>query len=226
MSTQENNSLKKNPFEDFKKIEPHDFRDHIRTSIPCYDYLEYMVLRLSEYHAQGMVADLGCSDGHLVKELTKQQISAVGIEPSETFCKYLTDRVIPHVKGGYEELETMTPSLITSLFTLQFIPRYQQKLVIKLIAERLKLQDDNTFILAEKFHSGSVVNETQFNSIYYEHKHYVFDGDNILDKERNLRKIMQLSTIEERTRQLEKAGFKDIEIFWAAKPFYALICRV
>lgn len=59
----------------------------------------------------------------------------------------------------------------------------------------------------------------------YENKRKTFTSDEILDKEKDLRSIMNPVTQQDNIELLKKAGFKTIEPFFQSLNFKGYICK-
>ena len=83
------------------------------------------------------------------------------------------------------------------------------------------LQSGGAFVSCEKVYSSNAKFQDITNSLYYEFKRKSFDANEILDKERDLRKIMQIQSLEKSIADLEPYG--KVDIFWRSFNFVGLI---
>jgi tRNA (cmo5U34)-methyltransferase len=109
------------------------FDNHIEHSIRGYTNLWNDVLKYSEYFVEDHthVVDIGCSTGKLLKAMIAQNTFApfanyVGIEVEEDFFKsYDEDEEqfahLQYHRGDVRDFSFLNCSLVTSIFTLQFI---------------------------------------------------------------------------------------------------------
>ena len=109
------------------------FDNHIEHSIRGYTNLWNDVLKYSEYFVEDYtnVVDIGCSTGKLLKAMIAQNTFAphanyVGIEVEEDFFKsYDEDEEqfshLRYHRGDVRDFRFLNCSLVTSIFTLQFI---------------------------------------------------------------------------------------------------------
>lgn len=86
------------------------------------------------------------------------------------------------------------------------------------------LDKGGAFILCEKVYSKYSIIQEMMTLSYYQHKRENFNVEEILDKEKDLRKIMKPNTLSENVDLLRKSGFNVIESFWQSYNFIGLIC--
>jgi tRNA (cmo5U34)-methyltransferase len=216
------------------------FDDHIEHSIRGYGNLLEDVIALSRYFVEDdtNVVDIGCSTGKLTKALLEENqdhccdANYVGVEIAEGFFGDLDKR--------YEELTSMNPwasvsfvkddirnyefencSLVTSIFTLQFMPKRHRQTVIENIYKGLN--DGGAFIFSEKTICENANFQDMLTFNYYDYKRKSFDTEDIMDKERTLRHMMKPNTWNEITDMLYNAGFDDIQPFWRNHMFVGAI---
>ena len=216
------------------------FDDHIEHSIRGYGNLLEDVIAMSRYFVEDdtNVVDIGCSTGKLTKALLEENqdhccdANYVGVEIAEGFFGDLDKR--------YEELTSMNPwasvsfvkddirnyefencSLVTSIFTLQFMPKRHRQTVIENIYKGLN--DGGAFIFSEKTICENANFQDMLTFNYYDYKRKSFDTEDIMDKERTLRHMMKPNTWNEITDMLYNAGFDDIQPFWRNHMFVGAI---
>jgi tRNA (cmo5U34)-methyltransferase len=110
-------------------------------------------------------------------------------------------------------------SFAYSLFTLQFLPPIKRKTVITAINEQMV--PGGAFVSCEKIYSKNAKLQDMTNSIYYEFKNQSFESDKILSKERDLRSLHTLQTLEESISDLSVIGTPNI--FWMSYNFVGII---
>ena len=101
-------------------------------------------------------------------------------------------------------------TLITSLFTLQFMPPSCRKDVLKRIYNGL--DQNGAFIFAEKTVSRDARIQEIMTFQFYDHKRKHFNGNDILEKEVELRHMLKPNTWRELHNLLMTAGF-DLQKF-------------
>ena len=207
---------------DFNKID--DFDRHIDLSIPNYSFLKehikYLIETLTEDHSN--IIDLGCSTGNLLLSLDrKNTCNYYGFDTSNLLSdvseENLSFKNYDITKVDYPD----NTSIISSIFTLQFLPRQKRKEVIQKAYN--SLNEGGYFILCEKTHSNDVVLENITNSIYYRFKSKNFNPDEILKKQQELACSMKLKTITDIEDEL--SIFKFSEVFWKSYGFAGFIAR-
>jgi tRNA (cmo5U34)-methyltransferase len=208
---------------DFDTIE--DFDTHIALSIPNYDFLAEHVLYLIEALTEGdsAVVDLGCSTGKMLKTIDRREdcqyfgydISSLLPKGNDKINLFFEQRDI--VKDAFKQ----GCSVISAVFTLQFLPRHQRQLVIDKAYKALNA--GGYFIVVEKTHSATPLIENLTNAIYYRYKQKNFSSEAILEKQQSLASVMKLHTSEEIMQEL--SAFTAVEIFWKSYGFTGYIAR-
>jgi tRNA (cmo5U34)-methyltransferase len=107
--------------------------------------------------------------------------------------------------------------MITSIFTLQFIPINKRLSILNNIYN--KLNSSGALILCEKVYQEKGLYQEIFNFAHYDFKNETFTYEEILSKQKDLRKIMYPLTSEENEEYLKLAGFKKIEPFFQSLNF-------
>ena len=211
------------------------FDNHIEHSIRGYTNLWNDILKYSEYFVEddSSVIDVGCSTGKLLKAMIGQNTFAprakyFGIEIEEDFFagfdedeKYHEN--LKYFRGNVLDFDFKNATLITSIFTLQFIPEHMRRDVVKKIYNGLR--HGGAFIFAEKTVSENPRIQEIRTFTYYDYKREHFTSDDILDKERQLRHMMKLSTRQELMSMCACAGFSfsRIDSFWQNHGFTGFI---
>ena len=208
------------------------FDEHIEKSIRGYSNLLEDVISLSRYFVEDntSIVDIGCPTGKLTKAMIEYNEdhcsdgNYIGIEIAEGFFKDLENRAdelkkhqVDFILDDIRNYDFENWSLVTSIFTLQFMPKKDRLNVMKNIYQGHN--DGGAFIFAEKTicHNALVQDMITFN--YYDYKRKSFDTEDIMDKERTLRHMMKPNTWEEIEMNLAKAGFSDVQPFWRNHAF-------
>jgi tRNA (cmo5U34)-methyltransferase len=206
------------------------FDSHIGNSIRGYEQLHDDVVSLSRYFVEdySCVVDVGSSTGKTLEAMIAQNhkfapnAEYVGIENAIGFKKSMEDRVF-NLKKTYNafvdfEFEDVRGykfkncSLVTSLFTLQFMPMNSRENVIKEIYNGLN--KGGAFIFSEKLVAESARVQEMFTFNYYDFKKKNFTEKEIMDKEVTLRNMLKPNSRQEIMYMLTGAGFKNINTFW------------
>jgi len=202
------------------------FDNHIEKSIRGYSNLWDDILKMSEYFVDDYsnVVDVGCSTGKLLKAMIAQntfapQAQYYGIEVEEDFFKtYSSDEKsycnLTYHRGDVRTFQFDNCNLVTSIFTLQFIPEIDRTSIIRQIYDGLNV--GGAFIFAEKTAAENSRIHEMRTFTYYDYKRQNFTSDDILDKEKQLRYMMKLNTRTELVNKCATAGFSfnKIESFW------------
>ncbi len=214
------------------------FDNHIEHSIRGYNNLWNDILKISEYFIEdeSSVVDVGCSTGKLLKKMIEQNTYApaasyYGIEVEEAFFQGFDEdgvdprynRQLSYFRGDVRDFEFKDCTLITSIFTLQFIPEFQRKDIVKQIYSGLRY--GGAFVFAEKTIAESPKIQEIRTFTYYDYKREHFTSDDILDKERQLRHMMKPNTRQELLNMCATAGFSfsKIDSFWQNYGFTGFI---
>ena len=208
------------------------FDEHIEKSIRGYSNLLEDVISLSRYFVEDntSIVDIGCSTGKLTKAMIEYNQdhcsdgNYIGIEIAEGFFKDLENRAkeleeykVDFILDDIRNCDFENCSLVTSIFTLQFMPKKDRLNVIKNIYKGLN--DGGAFIFAEKTICQNALVQDMITFNYYDYKRKSFDTEDIMDKERTLRHMMKPNTWEEIEINLTKAGFSDVQPFWRNHAF-------
>ena len=212
----------------FSTIE--QFDKHVSKSVDGYIELHDAVCKIAEYFIDDNtnVFDIGCSTGTLIKKIDttvqRNGVKLIGIEPEWNFAKELipTERINwLHADATIGKVFN-NASLITSIFTIQFIQTRKRRDLIKDIYNGLN--DGGAFIFAEKIRSDNSFAQDVFTFAYYDFKLKSFSGTQILEKEKDLRYQLKPLTLEDNKKLIFEAGFKTASVFWQRWNFTAMLC--
>jgi tRNA (cmo5U34)-methyltransferase len=211
------------------------FDNHIEQSIRGYSNLLEDVVSLSRYFVEDdtNIIDIGCSTGKLTKAMMEYNsdhsptAQYFGVEVAEGFVLDLRDRRLELNTAGFNNVEFIMKdirkfqfsncNLITSIFTLQFMPKKDRKKVVQNIYHGLN--EGGAFIFAEKTICESALVQDMITFNYYDYKRKSFDTEDIMDKERTLRNIMKPHTWKELELMVSFAGFRTVQPFWRNHSF-------
>lgn len=210
----------------FKTVD--NFDRHIEVSVPNYLHIHDLILSMSCYFiSKGCtVNDLGCSSGLLIDKLDQYHkdptITYNGYEIEENIVKkeYFHDNRHIHLA---DVLTTEFPnnSLTFSVFLLQFLPLEARKRLVERVYA--SLEEGGAFIVTEKTYEPTGRVQDIFTFSYYDLKLKVFTGDEILEKQKTLRKIQKPLTREENEKMFTEAGFTVSE-FYRSLNFCGWLC--
>ena len=207
------------------------FDEHIDWSIRGYSNLLGDIIGFSRYFVEGNtnVVDLGCSTGKTTERMLLhnedhcKDATYVGVEIAEGFFDNLDERLkeltkkepwaqVEFHKGDVRDYEFNNCSLVTSIFTLQFMPKKDRETVIERIYDGLNV--GGAFIFAEKIYTENAFIQDMLTFNYYDFKCQKFDYDDIMSKEQTLRHMLKPNTWREIEDMLMGAGFKSVQVFW------------
>tara|TARA_A100001011_G_scaffold335050_1_gene363751 strand:- start:4067 stop:4771 length:705 start_codon:yes stop_codon:yes gene_type:complete len=202
------------------------FEDHVIKSVPFYEHSHEIALGLSDFFLKNgsYCYDLGCSTGSLLKKIndrhSDKKINFVGFDDSNEMLKIARkNKKIKFLRKDINKIKMSKSDLILSLFTIQFIqPKERQKIFNKIYKS---LNWGGGLFLCEKVRGNDARFQDILNFLYFDFKKKKNLSDNeILNKEKSLRGIMEPFTINANYDFLKRAGFKDI------MPVYQYLCFV
>ena len=216
------------------------FDEHIDWSIRGYRNLLDDVIKLSRYfvEADTQVVDIGCSTGKLTARIMEYNndicpdANYVGVEIAEGFFRNIENRKkelnkkypntnVDFVLDDIRNYKFENFSLITSLFTLQFMPYSSRSKVIQSVYDGLN--EGGAFIFAEKIDTTHSRIENMLRTVYYQFKNEKFSYDDIMDKEKTLQNMLKPNSWCEIEHMLNQAGFKAVQSFWQNHLFIGAI---
>jgi tRNA (cmo5U34)-methyltransferase len=191
-----------------------NFDEHIAKSIPNYHLLADAIRDLSTFFVKEdySVVDLGCSTGALLESIPFEG-DKLGIDISSNLLPQSHDNV-EFVNKDLRSFYNFgkTPSLILSIFTLQFLPLGDRQGILNLVYDQLA--EGGAFVWAEKCYEEDGELENVFNFAYYDFKGKHFSSNEIMSKERDLRPLMKTKTAEDNLAMAVDAGFEKGACFW------------
>ena len=200
-----------------------NFDEHISQSIPNYHLLNAAINDLSTFFTKEytQVVDLGCSTGTLLEQIPFNG-DKIGIDTSKNLIPRSHDNV-EYVEKDIRFFKNFGRcSLITSIFTIQFISKEDRATIIERVYE--SLVEGGAFIWAEKVQQETGLMERIMQNAHYDFKRRHFLPSQIMDKERDLRSIMNCNTQLENHLLIENAGFSQYTTFWKFYNFEAYLC--
>ena len=215
------------------------FDNHIEKSIRGYSDLMNDVISLSRYFVEDNTntVDIGCSTGKNTKAMMEYNsdhspdANFIGIEIADGFEQDLKDRKkelndaglynVEFIMKDIRRYQITNANLVTSIFTLQFMPKRDRKEVISGIYAGLN--DGGAFIFAEKTICESALVQDMITFNYYDYKRKSFEAEDIMDKEQTLRNIMKPMTWKDIENMVTNAGFGTVQPFWRNHAFVGAI---
>jgi tRNA (cmo5U34)-methyltransferase len=216
------------------------FDEHIENSIRGYSNLLEDVISLSRYFVEDNtnVYDIGCSTGKLTERMLESNMdfcknaTYIGIEIAEGFYKDMDNRStslndkfpwsnVEFIKDDVREVVLENASLVTSIFTLQFMRQQDRQGMVHRIYD--SLNEGGAYIFSEKTICENARHQDMLTFNYYDYKRKSFTTEDIMDKERTLRSMMKPNTWSEIENMLHTAGFREIQPFWRNYMFVGAI---
>ena len=213
------------------------FDEHIEHSIRGYSNLLDDVVNLSKYFVEPdtKVVDVGCSTGKVTKRMIESHLDInindviyEGVELAKGFEKPLESRRkelnkeypesnVNFINDDVRFYEFKNCSLVTSIFTLQFMPMKDRSKLISQIYEGLNV--GGGFIFAEKLLCSNAKIQEMMTFNYYDYKRKHFEAKDIMDKEKTLRHMLKPNTWKQIKDMILDAGFQDVQCFWSNHMF-------
>lgn len=201
-----------------------NFDKHIALSIPNYKHIHELIYSLATYFIKSntSVYDLGCSTGSLIEQLACdgsynkiKGVDYIGYDNSDNM-----ERKLLLARWMNADITCATldnASLITSIFTLQFLSIKDRCELVNRIYKNLN--KGGAFIVCEKVYIRDGFMQDLFTFSYYDYKKRSFTEKEILDKQKDLRSIMNPFTEEQNKLMFREAGFSNIETFFSSLMF-------
>ena len=215
----------------------YNFNNHILRSVPFYLEGHNIVLNLSDFFLKkkSVCYDLGCSTGTLLKKLNKKHsdknIIFNGIDSVKEMVKFSRSKnatkkkinKINFIKKDLEKLKFTKNDLVISYYTMQFVePEYRQ-IIFNRIYKSLKF--NGGFIIFEKIRASDARFQDIFNSVYNEFKiENNYSHDEIMNKYRSLKGILEPFTDLENLNHFKNAGFNHIITVFQWTCFKGYLC--
>ena len=207
------------------------FDEHIDWSIRGYSNLLGDVISFSRYFVEDNtnVVDIGCSTGKTTEKMLLhnkdhcKNATYVGIEIAKGFYDNLDERLVDlskkepwaqveFIKDDVRHYNFDNCSLVTSIFTLQFMPKRNRQEVIQNIYNGLN--EGGAFIFGEKIYTEDAFIQDILTFNYYDFKRQNFETQDIMDKEITLRHMLKPNTWPEIETMLKSSGFRSVQVFW------------
>ena len=212
------------------------FDNHIDKSIRHYSTLHDDIVSMSKYFVEDgtNVIDIGCSTGKTLGAMIEQNRGIApyaiytGVESANGFVEDMRARMHEYqmddlslLHEDVRDFEFKNCSLVTSIFTLQFMPRKDRQDTLNRIYQGLN--PGGAFIFAEKTYSCNPKVQDMLTFMFYDYKRKAFDDKDILDKEVELRHMLKPNTWLELNAMLSEAGFSSVQTFWQNHLFVGAI---
>lgn len=199
---------------------PEIFDNHILKSVPLYNEGHNLICQLSDFflYNNSVCYEIGCSTGTLLEKLAKhnesKSINLIGVEIEEDMVKLAKNKTasfqnIEILNEDVLNLELQKSDLIISYYTIQFIkPRIRQLIFDKIYDS---LNWGGAFVLFEKVRGADARFQDITTALYTDYKiEQGFTKEEIFDKTRSLKGVLEPFSTQGNLDLLKRAGFKDI----------------
>ncbi len=199
---------------------PSAFDEHIASSIPAYRECHDLIIDLADQMCpvHGRCYDLGCSTGLLTARLSERLaprgVEVIGVDRDPGMIARASrrlpgTRLLRFVGSPIEQLEFARTDLAACFYTLQFVPLPDRAPVLTRL--RRALEPHGALILFEKILASTGREQDTAEGAYFEFKRRSgFSNDEIVEKRRSLRGVLQPLTASENYTLLQQAGFTEI----------------
>lgn len=201
-----------------------NFDNHISGSINGYLLLDTLLISLASFWAkkEENIIDLGCTSGRLIHKIQNEYPESKCVGYDLTDNNFIKGKACLYKQDITDKSFIIEPcNLALSIFTLQFLSIEKRMYLLKKVYDALHI--NGAFIVAEKEISNSGTIQEAFTFANYDYKKKGFTAEEILKKEKDLRKIMNCLTDGENVKLLSEAGFKCHQFFQSLN-FKAWIC--
>ncbi len=219
----------------FNKQIAQNFDAHIRKSVPFYDEIQRMVVEMSDWfvHKDSIIYDLGASTGETIKNLWYRHSAHknprfIGIDNSKFMLEMAKqklrgiDNISLNCRDLNDDVELRDASLVLLLYVLHFVRPDKKQMLIQNIYNGL--HDNGALLLVEKTTGNNVRFNEMWIELYQDMK--LRNGltlEQIKTKSNSLRGLMQNYSQHKNIQLLERAGFKDIDVFFKWYNFIGFI---
>ena len=210
-----------------------NFEEHISRSVPFYNEGHDIIVKLSDYFVKedSICYEIGCSVGTLSYKLSchnsfKKKAKFIGIEIEKDMidkAKKIYSR--ENLSFFCEDINFTNfekSDFINSYYTIQFIhPKFRQDLINKIYDS---LNWGGALILFEKVRANDARFQDIMTGIYNDYKlEKGFSKEEIFEKTRSLKGILEPFSSEGNFQMLKRAGFVDIMTIMKSYSFEGVI---
>lgn len=213
------------------------FDNHIDASIRHYSSLHDDIVAMSRYFVENdtSVVDIGCSTGKTLGAMIDQNKESApnahyhGVENADGFAEDMKSREEQYADSNlslhFQDVRNFIfpgdSSFITSIFTLQFIPKRDRQSILNSIYD--SLLPGGAFVFSEKTYASSPELEQILTFLFYDHKRKEFSCEDIMDKEYTLRSMLKPMHWDDLLSMMNEAGFQEVQPFWRNHLFVGAI---
>lgn len=209
------------------------FDSHISKSVPLYLTAHELAVEASDFFIRdrSIVYDIGCSTGTFLNKLWARKKDKsprlVGIDTVESMIQHAennrADPSISFLCASVYEVDFDPSSMITSFYTIQFIPPSIRQDVINRVYNSLEW--GGAFLFFEKVRAPDARFQDISSQLYTEFKmRNGYAADEILQKQMSLKSVLEPFSSQGNLELLKRAGFVDIMPIFRYVFFEGLLC--
>jgi tRNA (cmo5U34)-methyltransferase len=191
------------------------FDSHISNSIKGYELLDELIVSISSFWAKDgeFIIDYGCTSGRLINRIQKKYPKCSCIGYDITDHNFIKQSLAKLIKTDISKNSFSAPkcNLALSIFTLQFLSHKDRLALINKVYQ--SLNTNGAFVICEKEICSNGLIQEVFTFSNYDYKRLSFSAEQILNKERDLRAIMNPLVFGENEKILTELGFKVYPFF-------------
>ena len=203
-----------------------NFDRHISDSIAGYDLLDDLIMNICSFYAKRneTIVDLGCTSGRLITRLASKYRDNDCLGYDITDHNFISDTYAQLLKLDITDSNFRVPpaNIILSVFTLQFLSVWDRLALLRKIYE--SLNKNGVFIVCEKEICEDGIYQEVFTFANYDYKKRRFSSDEILQKEVDLRNIMNSLRGGENEMTFKEVGFTKVVSFFQSLNFKGWLC--
>ena len=213
-----------------------NFDEHVKKSIPMYNFLQKNIAKISEHYIKKntTVIDVGCSTGNTIIEIIKLKLNfnyeIIGLDESKEMINIANSKIsnkfgkkikLKAINFSKFTIKKKADLIIASLVTPFMNNEEKKKFYDK--AYNI-LSDSGALILVEKIDSSSSNFQNILTNLYYDFKlDNGLSNAHIIKKSKSLRSSMSLQTYDKLIKNIKRSKFKNFEIFYKVFNFIGLI---
>jgi tRNA (cmo5U34)-methyltransferase len=199
---------------------PRAFDEHIARSVPTYGECHDLIVDICAQlvPAGGRCYDLGCSTGSLTARLGEclapRGADVIGVDREPGMIERAAHRCtalrsVRFACSALEDLELEPADVVVSFYTIQFVEMRKRQTVLERI--RRALEPAGSLILFEKVLAPTARFQDVAEGTFFEFKRRQgFSDQEITEKARSLRGVLQPLSADENDAMLKRAGFTEI----------------
>ncbi len=213
----------------FDGVVPKIFDEHVKQSVPFYSEMHKTISDILGWFIQDntTIYDVGSSTGTFLKliksKYPEKKIHAVGIDKSTAMIEESFSEGVQLICKDVSEYKFLNASAITSILTIQFIQEHKRLDILKNIYDGLN--KGGCFVLVEKVLGENPKTQAIWNDVYHDFKiENNFTADDVINKSKSIRGVMNPLTLSQNLELLESAGFSNNDIIFKWCNFVAILC--